>query len=417
MKVCATSEGAISENAEISNPSTHQNDDSSASPSLATDSEGEEQKVLRRARKRNRFRAKQRKRRGQKGKRKKKPRRSRASEQSDAEMDVDSSDASLSMDEEDATEDDSDTASETSTSSSDEDDEILENLQKYVGKGFVTYAAAMGKGRDDVKPYVLEPLSLKDDAAIMCPHCQCRKWKGEKTNCCDGGTKLWPDYEPPPPHIIDIYRDRDFYAQQRRYNALFAMTAFGANKGPVIEKTPKTWVTYPGKSMLTLCGRAYHRIFDPLAPYEDECKEVQNLARLYLTDFGGHQAVAEKDKKLDFNFVKAIRDALLQVNTWAHTYLAVIDEVHEANSGEVGDARIVFAPTSRAEHGPIVGDAPSSAVPEIAAVIFKDRVHSQRSAYGPTQLPSPLKPTSFNSTITLLMPPPTKPKNCYSFYP
>jgi len=263
MKVCATSEGAISENAEISNPSTHQNDDSSASPSLATDSEGEEQKVLRRARKRNRFRAKQRKRRGQKGKRKKKPRRSRASEQSDAEMDVDSSDASLSMDEEDATEDDSDTASETSTSSSDEDDEILENLQKYVGKGFVTYAAAMGKGRDDVKPYVLEPLSLKDDAAIMCPHCQCRKWKGEKTNCCDGGTKLWPDYEPPPPHIIDIYRDRDFYAQQRRYNALFAMTAFGANKGPVIEKTPKTWVTYPGKSMLTLCGRAYHRIFDP----------------------------------------------------------------------------------------------------------------------------------------------------------
>ena len=78
-------------------------------------------------------------------------------------------------------------------------------------------------------------------------------------------------------------------------------------------------------------------------------------------------------KKLDINFVKAIRDTLLQVNTWAHTYLAVIDEVHQANGGEVGDARIVFAPTSRAEHGPIVGDAPSSAVPEIAAVIFKDR--------------------------------------------
>ena len=62
-------------------------------------------------------------------------------------MDVDSSDAPLSMDEDYATRDDSDAASETSTSSSDEDDEILENLQKYVGKRFVTmsYAAAMGK--------------------------------------------------------------------------------------------------------------------------------------------------------------------------------------------------------------------------------------------------------------------------------
>jgi len=155
MKVCATSEGAKSENAEISNPSTHQNDDSSASPSLATHSEGGEQKVLHRSQKRNRFRAKQRKRRGQKGKRRKKPRRSRASEKSDAEMDVDSSEshAPLSMDEDDATgsdsdsRDDSDAASETTTSSSDEDDEILENLQKYVGKRFVTmsYAAAMGK--------------------------------------------------------------------------------------------------------------------------------------------------------------------------------------------------------------------------------------------------------------------------------
>jgi len=74
MKVCATSEGTKSENAEISNPSTHPNDDSSASPSLATDSKGEEQKVLHRSPKRNRFRAKQRKHRGQKGKRRKKPR-------------------------------------------------------------------------------------------------------------------------------------------------------------------------------------------------------------------------------------------------------------------------------------------------------------------------------------------------------
>ena len=83
MKVCATSEGTKSENAEISNPSTHQNDDSSASPSLATDSKGEEQKVLHRSQKRNRFRAKQRKHTGDKrGRGGRNPERSRASEKS-----------------------------------------------------------------------------------------------------------------------------------------------------------------------------------------------------------------------------------------------------------------------------------------------------------------------------------------------
>ena len=347
------------------------------SPAPVDSEEEQHENAPRRSRKRNRLNAKKKRSRKAKRKQKKPKRLAGSSYRGESAMEVDPDDAP----ETGSSEDGSDTSSE-SDSSLDDDEQNLQTSHTYVGKGFLSYSKAMGKDRDSVQAYTLEPICLKDDGAIMCPHCACRKWKGETTNCCDKGEKLWHDYEPPPPHIFEIFQQRHFYEEQRRYNALFAMTAFGAYAGP--QHDQRTWVNYPlsgGKSMLTLHGRAYHRIFDPLASYEDENVAVRNLARLYLSDYGGHVAEAHNDDKLDTNFVHEIRRALLQHNTWAHTYLAVVDQIHSAYGDDVGDARIVFAPTSRAQDGPIVGDAPSTQVREIAAVMFKENEHSTRAAY------------------------------------
>ena len=267
---------------------------------------------------------------------------------------------------------------ESCSNGSEGDDSTASVQHKYSGKGYVSFGDAANLGEDEITEYELEPINLQDYDAVVCPHCACRKWKGETTNCCDKGKKLWKTYKAPPQNISILFQERKFYLHQRRYNALFAMSAFGASTSSNTER--RTWTQPNGDSMLTLHGRAYHRLFDPFEQYVDENIAVTNLARLYLFD-NGHVDHARQDGKLNLTFVNSIKTALLQHNKWVHTYLAVVDEVHRESGGVVPDARIVFAPTSREKDGPIVGDAPAADNGEIAAVIFKESQHARRTAW------------------------------------
>jgi hypothetical protein len=188
-----------------------------------------------------------------------------------------------------------------------------------------------------------------------------------------------------------------FQDHQRAYNGLFAMAAFGAS---VNKNMPdqRTWTQPRPPSALTLHGSGYLRIFDPTEAYASELCRVRNYSRLYMHDGfneGGHVAEARryndqkaketnKERKkttetLNITFVENLRKAVLEKNSWAHTYFSVMKDICAQNEDEVGEGVILFAPTNRKEDGPIVGDTPQAQ--EIAALLFQDGPTSKRATY------------------------------------
>ena len=90
-------------------------------------------------------------------------------------------------------------------------------------------------------------------------------WKEERKhrlNCRNNGKYTIPALKPVPPELMNTFTGEEF---QRAYNGLFSFTALGAGG---VDK--RSW-TQPdrGPSMLTLHGKAYHRIFDLQQQYED----------------------------------------------------------------------------------------------------------------------------------------------------
>ena len=75
---------------------------------------------------------------------------------------------------------------------------------------------------------------------------------------------------------MNTFASKEFQRAQRGYNGLFSFTALGAGG---VDK--RMW-TQPkrGPSMLTLHGKAYHRIFDLQQQYED--MNVSISSRFYI---------------------------------------------------------------------------------------------------------------------------------------
>ena len=107
-------------------------------------------------------------------------------------------------------------------------------------------------------PFELKHTDLDDPQNITCSHCNAQLWKEEKgLNCCNKGKSCIHPLQSIPHHLMALFETTKFISAQRRYNGLFGFTALGAG---CIQK--KTWTEPPAPSMLTLHGRAYHRIFD-----------------------------------------------------------------------------------------------------------------------------------------------------------
>ena len=242
-----------------------------------------------------------------------------------------------------------------------------DEFQRYEGKGVMSYLEAMQdpESCDPIKSHELHPTKLTDDEAVVCEFCGARKWRGEKTNCCDTGKKLFPQHQLPPQDILDMFGTPHFQDHQRAYNGLFAMAAFGAS---VNKNMPdqRTWTQPRPPSALTLHGSGYLRIFDPTEAYASELCRVRNYSRLYMHDGfneGGHVAEARryndqkaketnKERKkttetLNITFVENLRKAVLEKNSWAHTYFSVMKDICAQNEDEVGEGVILFAPTNR----------------------------------------------------------------------
>ncbi|CAN0028631.1 unnamed protein product, partial [Ectocarpus sp. 8 AP-2014] len=92
----------------------------------------------------------------------------------------------------------------------------------------------------------------------VCPHCDSHLWKEERTkrfSCCNNGKYAIHKLREFPLHIWHIYNTTEFQRNQRKYNSLFSFTALSAGG---LRK--QTWTQPYAPSMLTMHGRAYHRI-------------------------------------------------------------------------------------------------------------------------------------------------------------
>lgn len=215
-------------------------------------------------------------------------------------------------------------------------------------------------------PYRLKFPSLDHERNYECPHCGSILWREERSarspNCCNNGRQTINRLIPMPPHLSQIFRTPHFRGAQRRYNGLFSFTALGAGG---IQK--RTWTQPNPPSMLTLHGKAYHRIFDLQEQYAQY--SVSNSSRFYIYDseFAAHASTL----KLNSETASILRTHINTNVKWAREYRSAVDEIlnlpaHNINGSNV--PYIEFAEVSRATEGPVVGDA--VAAPEIAALVY-----------------------------------------------
>ena len=118
--------------------------------------------------------------------------------------------------------------------------------------------------------------------------------------------------------------------------------------------------------MLTLHGKAYHRIFDLQQQYEDI--NVSNSSRINIFD---SEFAKTCTLKLNADIADTLRTHIHENVQWAQDYHSAVDSV--LNSPNLNDPisptpYVEFADVSRIHDGPVLGEQVSA--PEIAALVY-----------------------------------------------
>lgn len=129
----------------------------------------------------------------------------------------------------------------------------------------------------------------------------------------------------------------------------------------------RSWTQPPAPSMLTLHGKAYHRIYDLQEKYEHYT--VSNSARFYIYDseFADHAS----SLKLDMRIATTLRSHVHTNIRWAQEYKSAVDDIINSTSHSSDPTKssfIEFGEASRDINGPVLGENPSA--PEIAALVY-----------------------------------------------
>ena len=201
---------------------------------------------------------------------------------------------------------------------------------------------------------------LHDHNNITCTHCVAQLWREERTlNCCKSGAAVIPRLRPVNDHIWRLFSSKEFSYYQRKYNGLFSFTALGAGGCD-----NRTWTNPKPPSMLTLHGKAYHRIFDSQEQYEN--MKVHNSARFYIYD---SELVDQAERVgVDLSLAETFRNHVYENISWARQYRAAVDNVINSHAVSSEPAFISFAEASRVNDGNVLGQEVTG--PEIAAILY-----------------------------------------------
>ena len=120
--------------------------------------------------------------------------------------------------------------------------------------------------------------------------------------------------------------------------------------------------------MLTLHGKAYHRIFDLQEKYETT--NVSNSARFYIYD--SEFVDQAQHLGIDLGIAKTLRDHVHENVSWAKQYRAAVNDIINSDAVSSEPAFIAFAEASRVNDGNVLGQEVSG--PEIAAIVYTSGV-------------------------------------------
>lgn len=162
-------------------------------------------------------------------------------------------------------------------------------------------------------------------------------------------------------HIWEIINSPEFRRNQRKYNSLFCFTALAA-KG----MRKETWTQPIEASMLTMHGRAYHRIFDLQQHYAG--MNVANSSRYYIYD--SEFNLQSRALHVNSNTAASLRSYFHNNLPWVVQYKSAVDEVLRSNTIQSEPAVLEFAEVSRIDDGHVLG---APAAPEIAAILYPSK--------------------------------------------
>ncbi|XP_054274704.1 uncharacterized protein LOC128994295 [Macrosteles quadrilineatus] len=240
-----------------------------------------------------------------------------------------------------------------------------------------------------ITPYKLAKTSLWSDDVFKCPHCGARLFEEEKTRnkwCCGQGAYNVLNL---PALQEDFYSDRCFLERARAYNDIFAFCALEVSGG---YRHPS------GLSFFKIEGRMYHQIYNLDAPgqkFTTKAGVVQfvNRSRLYIDDGEERRNIAS-GRSLDADIVDSIYEFLFRENPFIVNYRLLGNE-------PAINAHLDFEVTSRATHGPVLGDGQTGV--EVHAVLSTDETVHEPRKLTIWKVGSP-KPTSINLFSPLMEP-------------
>uniref|UniRef100_A0A8D9BYA8 ATP-dependent DNA helicase n=2 Tax=Cacopsylla melanoneura TaxID=428564 RepID=A0A8D9BYA8_9HEMI len=178
--------------------------------------------------------------------------------------------------------------------------------------------------------------------AHSCSYCNAPLFFEEKTKkmwCCRQGDLIIPELALHPINA-PFYHEKEFIKNARYYNNLFAFSALGTSEEGGFE--------YPrqGPSMVKVCGRIYHRIFD--LSYN---RTVNNFG-FYIDDGEERRRFARGlGVNVDSGILSSIESFINEVNPFVSQLRRLSNETSET-------AHIVFKETNRRRDGPILGENP-----------------------------------------------------------
>ncbi|KAE8742021.1 hypothetical protein FOCC_FOCC012437 [Frankliniella occidentalis] len=197
---------------------------------------------------------------------------------------------------------------------------------------------------DNIKPYGLKKPNLFADDIFKCTYCGAHLFEEEPKTalwCCGKGAYNVLNL---PPLQADFYTNPDFRQRARAYNDLLALCALNVSGG----------IRHPrdGLAFFKIEGRMYHKIYSlnhrgQHTNYINVSRYVNNC-RLYLDD-GAERRELAKGRNLKPVIIDQAKSFLLANNPFLVQFRLLSDAPAE-------DARLDFQVTTRATHGPVLGD-------------------------------------------------------------
>ncbi|XP_054260342.1 uncharacterized protein LOC128984992 [Macrosteles quadrilineatus] len=224
-----------------------------------------------------------------------------------------------------------------------------------------------GELLNNIPAFNLNKISLWDDSIFKCSYCGARLFeeeKGRKKWCCGQGANNVLNLQP---LQESFYSDRRFLDRARAYNDMFAFCALELSGG---YRHPS------GLSFFKIEGRMYHQVYnlsDSGQKFTTKAGDVQfvNRSRMYIDDGEERRNIA-LGRSLDGGIIDLITRFLSQENPYIVHY-------RRLGSEPAVNAHLDFQVTSRATHGPILGDRQTGV--EVHAVLS-----TEETVYEPRKL-------------------------------